>query len=550
MTFRSALYSKVEDMLVSRRSREVVGGQRGLAGWPSLGGTALLIAWFLIIFSGEVWGLDFEDAAGSVVLLSLVSIFSCFVVICVFNGVPGKARCLGGSAGLFVAGGLLFAATVGVAMARSLSLPVFVTASCVVGCSGAPFVCAAVRQIARFEPRQMAIVCSVVLLTGVLIYSFVFYIPQMLRVPMLCLLPLLAGGLFAVDTWPVLSDMPSRASSGVPPLPDGESQRYPAIWRSVIMLSVFMLFSCIIRGYLPYLMDNVSFSYIRGFSIILILVAAATVAVVAVFLPARLRLSAVFRWVLLSGVVFFAIVPVFGLHNPIVLALTDAYRALCALLAIVYLASMSRQLPFFGFRVVGGALALYCAFGGIGWAIGAALYYSGIGSDALRVISSLQCVLVLLAFILLFRQAEIARFVDEGTVGDDILDGVTRLDNALPDTDATAGALGDSAVFNDGRLIDSGGGQAAGRWRTHCAAIAREHGLTEREEEVFVLLAKGYKVDNIAEELTVSYNTVRAHIRSIYQKCGIHSQKEFIALVNSRTQIPLSSQQGDLNQCH
>jgi DNA-binding CsgD family transcriptional regulator len=530
-----------------------VSEQRGSVGWAGTGGTALLIAWFLIIFSGEVWGLDFEDAAGSVVLLSLVSIFSCFATICVFNAVPGKTRVIGGGAGLLVAGGLLFAATVGVAMARSLSLPVFVMISCAVGCSGAPFVCAAVQQIARFTPRHMAIVCSVVLLTGVLIYSFVFYIPQILRVPMLCLLPLLAGGLFAADAGNGVTRMPSEALPGMPPevspevlpLPDGKPPCYPSFWRSVIMLAVFMLFSCIIRGYLPYLMGNAAFSYIRGFSIILILVAAAVVAMVAVFLSSRLRLSVVFRWVLFSGVVFFAIVPVFGLHNPLVLALTDAYRALCALLAIVYFASMSRQLPFFGFRVVGGALALYCAFGGIGWAIGAALYYSGIGPDALRVSSSLQCVLVLLTFLLLFKQTEITRFVDEDTAGDGIggiSDGAIRLGDGLPGTTAATGVFGNGTVVNDDRLTNSREGQAVGRWRTHCVAIAHEYGLTEREEEVFILLAKGYKVDNVAEELTVSYNTIRAHVRSIYQKCGIHSQKEFIALVNSRTQTPLSSQ--------
>lgn len=65
-----------------------------------------------------------------------------------------------------------------------------------------------------------------------------------------------------------------------------------------------------------------------------------------------------------------------------------------------------------------------------------------------------------------------------------------------------------------------------------CEAIAREHQLTAREAEIFALLAQGRTVHGISEKLFVSENTVKSHIKSIYQKLGIHLRSQLIDLVN------------------
>lgn len=67
-----------------------------------------------------------------------------------------------------------------------------------------------------------------------------------------------------------------------------------------------------------------------------------------------------------------------------------------------------------------------------------------------------------------------------------------------------------------------------------CAAIAAEAGLSPRQAEVFVLLAKGRNAPYIEEALVVSYHTVKAHIYRIYQKLDVHSQQELINIVESR----------------
>lgn len=68
---------------------------------------------------------------------------------------------------------------------------------------------------------------------------------------------------------------------------------------------------------------------------------------------------------------------------------------------------------------------------------------------------------------------------------------------------------------------------------TRCAHLASVHGLTEREGEVFALLARGRNGAFIQEECRVTRNTAKTHIRRIYQKLCVHTQQELIDLVES-----------------
>ena len=50
--------------------------------------------------------------------------------------------------------------------------------------------------------------------------------------------------------------------------------------------------------------------------------------------------------------------------------------------------------------------------------------------------------------------------------------------------------------------------------------------LTTREEEVLALLAKGYITKEIADQLAISFDTVRFHLKHIYQKLHVRSRTE------------------------
>ena len=69
-----------------------------------------------------------------------------------------------------------------------------------------------------------------------------------------------------------------------------------------------------------------------------------------------------------------------------------------------------------------------------------------------------------------------------------------------------------------------------------CAQVAAAHQLTPREAEVFEMLARGRNREYIEERLSVSRNTVKAHVKHIYAKLDIHSHQELIDLVEGKAE--------------
>lgn len=64
-----------------------------------------------------------------------------------------------------------------------------------------------------------------------------------------------------------------------------------------------------------------------------------------------------------------------------------------------------------------------------------------------------------------------------------------------------------------------------------CAQLSHDLGLTEREEDVMVLLCQGRTKAYIAETLHISENTVKSYARNVYAKLGVHTINELINLV-------------------
>jgi len=52
--------------------------------------------------------------------------------------------------------------------------------------------------------------------------------------------------------------------------------------------------------------------------------------------------------------------------------------------------------------------------------------------------------------------------------------------------------------------------------------------LTSREHEIIHLLAKGYLYKEIADQLSLSLETVRTHLHCIYDKLHVHTRTEAV----------------------
>lgn len=85
----------------------------------------------------------------------------------------------------------------------------------------------------------------------------------------------------------------------------------------------------------------------------------------------------------------------------------------------------------------------------------------------------------------------------------------------------------DAVKLAEARLLPSGEGELV----EHCQVLAEQYGLSLRETEVFLMLARGRSGPFIQEELTLSQSTVKTHTRNIYRKMGIASKQELIDLV-------------------
>lgn len=62
--------------------------------------------------------------------------------------------------------------------------------------------------------------------------------------------------------------------------------------------------------------------------------------------------------------------------------------------------------------------------------------------------------------------------------------------------------------------------------------LANIYGFTKKEAALSALIARGYSLAEAAESLDVSINTVKTHLRGIYEKMGTNKQTQVVARLN------------------
>jgi DNA-binding NarL/FixJ family response regulator len=78
---------------------------------------------------------------------------------------------------------------------------------------------------------------------------------------------------------------------------------------------------------------------------------------------------------------------------------------------------------------------------------------------------------------------------------------------------------------------------------TEVAAVLAEHlgeeDLTAREREVLTLIRDGYKNKQIADQLTISENTVNFHIKNVVDKLGAKDRTHAVTIAIRRGLLPI-----------
>lgn len=68
-----------------------------------------------------------------------------------------------------------------------------------------------------------------------------------------------------------------------------------------------------------------------------------------------------------------------------------------------------------------------------------------------------------------------------------------------------------------------------------CEQLADAYGLSSRELEIMILYSQGSSSRSIAEKLYISPETVRTHVKNMYDKMGIHKKQELIDRIQDQS---------------
>lgn len=165
---------------------------------------------------------------------------------------------------------------------------------------------------------------------------------------------------------------------------------------------------------------------------------------------------------------------------------------------------------------------------GLGWIIGSrGALYGGLNSLALHSTTALV-IAVLIASVPLFPSLKASSAAHEEC------EAITSLQKAAGEKTAIEPSASAALPISTeaGEIEREGGADSSQAAATVIERISHMYDLSNRERDLVALIAQGADNKQIAQELFISPNTVKTHLRSIYGKLGVHSKEEIIALAH------------------
>lgn len=536
--------------------------------WPALKlvGFGFYYAWIWVSYNSNV--LVFPSAASdlppdTISLTYLVSTLALGVALVLLSLVRPLTRRLVGSNLLLIAVAVVVgAATVGTYASSSLGADAnlyLIVSAALTGAGTSVIVLRFGVVYSKAPAREAAMYTAASFVFAAMIYFMAVGLPDPVGMVFTALLPVLA----------VVSTLtnPEWSDEGEGGRPEGPVPLRRFFVRLLVAVAVFSVVVGVSRGFsVPH--SSISSLNADGALIIFSTAVVAGVPFVVVGLLRRqFDVSRLYYPIIIAVAAGILVTPLLGGTGFGSQFITVAYN--CFVLVIwcllAYVAYSSRLSPILVFGLGRGASALGTTFG---WLAGLEIVRSqGDGSLSLEVISVAMVFALLVVSMLVLNDrligdalrpeerirgdaAEVpaqgagsageAAFADRRGAEDrrSAADGEGAWDGGTGRSGASEmGEVGEMGGAGASLADGSPGGAAAGErrsgpYRMRCDAVAEHYGLSPRERDVFDLLVRGRSIDYIAQNLTISFNTAKSHIRHIYVKTDVHSRQELIDLID------------------
>ena len=514
--------------------------RRAYAVFPTLHyyGGSLWLAWALLIYSGELFAGNAEIHFYNTYCFAIsTTVFGLvFVAFAFVSSLPELLKCrrfvLGVSCLASVGTLLVMLAPLWDSGWWFLSLLGNI-------CTGFGTACYAMRaaiQFGNMSPRKIFAYTAVTLFVALIWYEATLAIDTLVAQTITVLLPVAASVLSFIDYGP---DQHTYMA--------GAREVPPYFLRFALVVFAISLMLTTIRGFYPNALQLESFNQSREFVAVVLGIFCLCIALTALALRKHTSFISLGYAAFLVCLIVVLFASVFGFRIVSAGVMFSIAAGVLGNVVWASLGTISSQTGLVAVRAYGIGFASYMFGSSLGWLLGSII--DSLGLENVHLLFSLAALaMVGVVPLVVLRSGDVEKLSQVMSFDDDSFDEevpgeASPVDIAedngdqtftttfsLPEADTSQAAdLSDaSAPSNEEETVHPS------RWRLHMMELATDYKLTERETEVFVLMGKGKNARVISEELFVSYNTARTHVRNIYTKLGVGSRTEFTALIEGK----------------
>jgi len=404
-------------------------------------------------------------------------------------------------------------------------LPTFVVAAFLTGL-GTSMLCLRCGEIyGSIAMRESLTAASVSLIFAAFLYFMGIGIPTSWRIVFIALLPLASGFLLVMP-----GDDPFPADDAQVATTTGRPAGRRTFRRLVIAAAVVALTAGVGKGLSSTMLDNQQFAFIGTVITFGIVVFAGIIIWVVNWGDIVHATRRVYSLMMLFGIIVLLTV-FFGMD----LSYMSIGKEVLWMVFSCFMAYMAFRFDMPSVRAFGFGQAAYFVTSTLGWAIGSMVPRFASVDYARMVICILFAFVIVLLLTFVFTDADI-KFIltwrQDGPEGGH----TSAFEGTADEAGAGLSEGGVRAGFSGGMATATEGAQTGSapidldQATVHelVARIDPALGLSAREAEVLEMFAQGRSANWIADQLTVSKNTVRSHLRSIYVKLGVHTRQELL----------------------